>query len=118
MGARAHGREGAEAHFREAFIAFHWILGLALLWASVHTVLHAESGDLHARVIGSLEALGAVAFLVPRTLRLGAGLLLVAIVGAIVVHAVRGEWRPDLLVYAAGVLLVASHATAPAPLDP
>jgi hypothetical protein len=28
---------------------------------------------------------------------------------AFAVHARRGEWRPDLLVYAAGVLLVAVH---------
>jgi uncharacterized membrane protein YphA (DoxX/SURF4 family) len=101
-----------ESHLRQAFTAFHWVLGLALLWASVHTVVHADPGDLHAKVIGSLEALGAVAFLVPRTLRLGAGLLLVAILGAAVIHAARGEWRPDLLVYAAGVVLVLSHSDA------
>jgi hypothetical protein len=29
-----------------------------------------------------------------------------------VLHAARGEWRPDLLVYAAGVLLVAVHGDA------
>lgn len=60
-------------------------------------------------MIGSVEALGAVAFLMPRTLRLGALLLLITIVPAVVLHAARGEWRPDLLVYAAGVLLVAVH---------
>ena len=102
----------SDSRLPQAFTAFHWILGLALLWASVHTVVHADPGDLHARVIGTLEALGAVAFLVPRTLRLGAGLLLVAIIGAVVVHTARGEWRPDLLVYAAGVVLVLSHAGA------
>jgi hypothetical protein len=63
----------------------------ALLWGSVHTVLHLGVTDLHARVIGSVEALAAVAFLV--------------------VHAARGEWRPDLLVYATGVLLVAVHGS-------
>jgi uncharacterized membrane protein YphA (DoxX/SURF4 family) len=68
--------------------------------------------DLHARVIGSIEAVGAAAFLVPRTLRLGAALLLLTLVGAILVHAGRGEWRPDLLVYAAGVVLVTAHGGA------
>ena len=97
---------------RTAFLIFHVTLGLALLWGSIHTVLHAGGGDLHALVIGSLEAIGAVAFLVPRTLRFGAALLLVTLVGAVLVHAGRGDWRPDLLVYAAGVLLVAVHGSA------
>jgi len=103
---------------RRAFVAFHLILGGALLWASVHTLLHLGPIDFHARVIGSLEAAGAVAFLVPRTLRLGAGLLLLTLVGAILVHAGRGEWRPDLLVYAAGVVLVTVHGSAYRQLDP
>jgi len=97
-----------QTQLRRAFTAFHLVLGLALLWGSVHTVLHAGA-DLHARVIGSIEALGALAFLLPRTLRFGAMLLLLTIVLAVLLHAARGEWRPDLLVYATGVLLVAVH---------
>ncbi|MGH7497558.1 MAG: hypothetical protein ACREL3_01770 [Gemmatimonadales bacterium] len=97
---------------RRAFLAFHLVLGLALLWGSVHTVLHLGPTDLHARLIGSVEALGAVAFLVPRTLRLGAAVLLVTLGLAVVLHGARGEWRPDLLVYAAGVMLVAVHGRA------
>jgi uncharacterized membrane protein YphA (DoxX/SURF4 family) len=101
-----------ETHLRRAFTAFHLCLGTALLWGSVHTVLHLGPTDLHARVIGSVEALGAVAFLLPPTLRLGAFLLLATIVPAAILHATRGEWRPDLLVYAAGVLLVMVHGKA------
>lgn len=97
---------------RRAFVAFHLVLGLALLWGSIHTVLHLGPNDLHARLIGSLEALGAIAFLVPRSLRFGAATLLLTLVLAAALHAVRGEWRPDLLVYAAGVLLVAAHGPA------
>jgi len=97
---------------RRAFLFFHVILGLALLWSSVHTVLHLGRTDLHARIIGSIEAVGAVAFLAPRTLRLGAALLLLTLVGAILAHAGQGEWRPDLLVYAAGVVLVTAHGGA------
>jgi hypothetical protein len=95
---------------RGTFLAFHLVLGLALLWGSVHTVLHAGD-DLHARAIGSVEAVGAVLFLIPRTLRPGAMILLVIILLAAALHAARGEWRPDLLVYAAGVALVAVHAS-------
>jgi uncharacterized membrane protein YphA (DoxX/SURF4 family) len=94
---------------RRAFLVFHITLALALLWGSIHTVLHLGGSDLHALVIGITEGVGAIAFLVPRTLRFGAILLLLTLVGAILVHVGRGEWRPDLLVYAAGVALVAIH---------
>ena len=88
---------------RRAFLVFHVTLGLALLGGSMHTILHLGANDLHALIIGSIEALGALAFLFPRTMPLGAGALLLTVLGALAVHAGRGEWRPDLLVYAAGV---------------
>ena len=94
---------------RLAFLLFHLVLGTGLLWGSVHTVLHLGPSDPHALVIGTIEALAAAAFLVPRTMRIGAGVLLVVLALAFVVHATRGEWRPDLLVYAAGVFLVGVH---------
>lgn len=97
---------------RWAFVTFHLVLGLALLWGSIHTVLHLGPTDIHARLIGSIEAVGAIAFLVPRSFRFGAGILLLTLVLAVVLHAARAEWRPDLLVYAAGVLLVAAHGPA------
>jgi len=97
---------------RRAFLIFHLILGLALLWGSIHTLLHLGPTDPHARIVGSIEAVGAVAFLIPRTLRFGAVLLLLSIVGAVLVHAAVGDWRPDLLVYAAGVVLVMVHGSA------
>jgi uncharacterized membrane protein YphA (DoxX/SURF4 family) len=100
------------SRIRRAFLVFHFTLGLALLGSSVHTVLHLGRSDLHALVIGSIEAVGAAAFLVPRTLRPGAALLLLPLGAAALIHAGRGEWRPDLLVYAAGVLLVAVHGPA------
>ena len=99
-------------YLRHAFRLFHLVLGVGLLWGSVHTVLHLGSSDSHALIIGTVEALAAVAFLLPRTMRLGAGVLLVVLALAFVLHAARGEWRPDLLVYAAGVLLVAVHGDA------
>lgn len=97
---------------RHAFLLFHLVLGTALLWGSVHTVLHLGPADPHALVIGTIEAVAAVAFLMRRTMRVGAGVLLVVLALAFVVHATGGEWRPDLLVYAAGVLLVGVHGDA------
>jgi len=96
-------------YLRHAFLLFHLVLGVALLWGSVHTVLHLGPSDPHALIIGTVEALAAVAFLLPRTMRLGGGVLLAVLALAFVLHAARGEWRPDLLVYAAGVLLVGVH---------
>ena len=105
-----------QERFRRTFVAFHLMLGFALLWGSIHTVLHLGPTDVHARLIGSIEAIGAVAFLVPPTVRYGAAVLLLTLVLAVVVHAARGEWRPDLLVDAAGVLLVAVHGHRDQPL--
>ena len=99
-------------HLRHVFLLFHLVLGTALLWGSVHTVVHLGASDPHALVIGTVETVAAVAFLMPRTMRMGAGVLLVVLGLAFVMHAARGEWRPDLLVYAAGVLLVGVHGDA------
>jgi hypothetical protein len=94
---------------RHAFLLFHLVLGAALLWGSVHTVLHLGPSDRHALLIGTIEAVAAAAFLLRRTMRIGAGVLVAVLGLAFLIHATRGEWRPDLLVYAAGVLLVGVH---------
>jgi hypothetical protein len=52
------------------------------------------------------------AFLAPRTLRLGAGGLLVSCGIAFVAHAAMNQWRGDLLVYTAAVVFVAIHGAA------
>jgi len=99
-------------NLRHAFLLFHLVLGAALLWGSVSTVLHLGRSDPHALVIGTIEAVAAAAFLVRRTMRIGAGVLLAVLALAFLIHTTRGEWRPDLLVYAAGVLLVGVHGDA------
>ena len=98
---------------RRSFIAFHLVLGLGLLAGSIQTLLHALAPEnihtlshQHLAVIAAAEAVGAVLFLLPRVSRAGA-LLLVAVIGlGFVAHSLRGEWRPDLAIYAAGVWLV------------
>ena len=101
---------------RCSFIAFHLTLGLTLLILSVRTVvevLAAGAGqvNLHAAV-GALEALGALLFLFPRSLRVGGALLLLTIGLVIVLHAVAGQFRGDLLVYAVGTWFVMVHGSA------
>jgi len=98
---------------RRSFIAFHLVLGLGLLSGSIQTLLHALAPEnihshshQHLAVIAAIEAIGAVMFLLPRVSRWGA-LVLVAVIGlGFVAHALQGEWRPDLVIYAAGAWLV------------
>jgi hypothetical protein len=95
-----------------SFVAMWWTLGIALLVLSIRTVASAVAPgahDPHAIVIGGLEAVSALLFLVPRTLRIGAAGLLVAIGAAILLHFAGGHFRWDLLMYAAAVQFVAVH---------
>ncbi len=89
---------------RRMFIVFQVVLGGVLLVLSAMTAWTA--GNAHIRLLGAVEAVGAVLFLIPRTLRQGAWILLLTFAVALVIHLSRGEWRGDLLIYAAGVVLV------------
>ena len=98
-----------------ALIAFRIVLGVVLLYGSLSTAIHGGANlargpsHFHLLLLGSIEALGALLLLIPRTLQAGAVLLAVTIGGAFLVHLFRGEFRPDLLVYLTGVVLVAVH---------
>jgi hypothetical protein len=94
---------------RRVFVAFHLALGSMLLVGGIVAAASAGPHDPHALVLGSIEALGAVLFLLPPTLRLGAAILLVTLAAAFTVHLLRGEWPGGLVVYAAGVAFVAVH---------
>jgi len=67
------------------------------------------ASHLHLFLLGSIEAIGALLLLVPRLIQAGAVILILTIAVALVVHTVRGELRPDLLVYLAGAVLVFVH---------
>src|SRR5512135_1270910 len=102
---------------RRSFIAFHLTLGLTLLILSVRTAAEALApaaghASAHVAVVAAMEALGAVLFLAPRSLRIGGALLLLSIGLAIILHAVAGQFRGDLLVYAAGTWFVMVHGSA------
>jgi hypothetical protein len=97
---------------RRMFVLFHVVLGATLFVGSVLTAWNGGHGDLHIRLLGTVEAVGALLFLFPRTLRPGAWLLLLSIGVALVIHFTMGEWRGDLLVYAAGVAFVMVHGEA------
>jgi hypothetical protein len=55
-------------------------------------------------LLAIVEALAAVFFVLPKTVRAGGGVLLIIFAIALVIHGIREELT--LLVYAAGVLLV------------
>jgi hypothetical protein len=105
---------------RPSFIAFHVTLGVGLLWGSTTTAIEALASARHQQVplliLGSVEAVGALLFLLPSTLRAGACLLLATIGAAVLAHLHLGEFRADLLVYAAGVWFVLVHGSAWTPV--
>jgi hypothetical protein len=108
------------AGHRRAFMLFHLVLGLGLVIASTETLLHAlghvvnhgNYGYIHLIFVAGLETVGALLFLFPATLRVGGVLLLITLLGVWVVQLARGEWRVDLLIYAAGVWFVMAHGAA------
>lgn len=96
-----------------AFVILWWTLGIAILVLSVDTLRNvlgaAGPASHHVALLAAVEAIAAVCFLVPATIRVGAvGLMLVFAV-AILVHAGAHQFRWDLLIDAAGVLFVAVH---------
>src|SRR5215208_1554111 len=94
-----------------AFLGLWAVTGLVLFVGSVDTVREAVVGRPHPHlaILGSVEAMAAVLFLVPRTMRLGALGLGIALGLALGLHAAVGEFRSDLLVYGAAVSFVAIH---------
>jgi hypothetical protein len=60
-------------------------------------------------LLGGVEAAAAVLFLLPRAMRVGAVGLLLTIGIALTVHAVMGQFRGDLVLYAAAVTFVMVH---------
>ena len=103
---------------RRSFIAFHLTLGVVVLAQSLVTVfqMHGAGGASHARlgieVLACAEAVAALLFIVPATLRWGAVALLAIFFVALAFHGLRGELQLTLLVYAAGVFFVMVHGSA------
>ncbi len=86
--------------------------GLRLALDVHRAALHGGLHPLLLTVLGAIEALAAVLFLIPATLRLGAWLLAGCLVFATVLHLHTGEPpSPIFLVYAAGIWTVAKDAS-------
>ena len=101
---------------RRTSVAFHITLGAVVFIESVRTTLAAVQEHIsnplgsHLAILAGIEALAALLFLVPRTLKAGSIMLLVIFAFAVAVHGIQHEL--GLLVYAAGVLFVSVHGSA------
>ena len=106
--------------------ALHWILGLSVFLASMHTAT--SSGAIHhfaklgippwvPRLIGSAEALAAVLFLIPVTTIAGGYALLAIFALAAVIHLLHGQHDEllGLLLYAAAALVIMAYRDGAAP---
>jgi len=99
---------------RTALRILHLVLGVVLaifsaqlVIAQLHAPHHSHLGTF-LLVLGVVETVAAVLFLVPATFRLGAAGLLAAFAVAAVFHGLHGQWNTlgSLAIYAAGVLAV------------
>ncbi|HEY0705013.1 MAG TPA: hypothetical protein VGD60_19775 [Candidatus Acidoferrales bacterium] len=103
-----------------AMAVLRWTLGLVIAFESVRTAWMAfpeihEAGHHGAHawirlVLGSLEAVGAVLFLLPATVMAGGWILLAVFAVAFLFHALGGEFRGDLLIYAVAALACMAYA--------
>lgn len=95
-------------------LALHLTLGLVILFESARELLHAatRAGHGHLAVVATIEGIAAILFLWPRTMRLGGLVLTAVLAGALIVHAVRGEFLAPLLVYAVATLFVTVNGNA------
>ena len=96
---------------RRAFMVFHAVLGGALIVMSHDVLYHSmhAHGFGHLTLVAALELVGAFLLLIPRTLRIGGAALLIVLLPGFVFHLMRGEWEPQLLIYAAGVYFIMVH---------
>ena len=99
------------------FFAFHVTLSVVILAQSLHTAFWARplsttaDASPHLFLLATVEAVGALLFLFPRTVLMGGAVLLATFATAVTVHAFRGELLGTLLVYAAGTLFVMAHGS-------
>ena len=83
---------------RHSFIGFHLTLGIVVVVQSLATLLHAIGSDVAQHInialacLAGAEVMGALLFLLPATLRVGASVLLAIFIFAIVFHALHGEF--------------------------
>jgi len=97
---------------RMTFQGFHYTLALVVFVLSVQTVVQALRNEhlmLHNILMAcfaGLEAIAALLFLYPRTMKAAGYVLIGIFIFAFIFHAFHGEPNLSLLVYLAGVALI------------
>ena len=103
-----------------SIVILRLVLGLVVLVQSVQSILGLgkephESLIRHVLpVLAGVETLGALLIVVPRTVRLGAQVLIAVFLIAIAIHGLHGNWNVgSLVIYAASaaVILASSPPT-------
>ena len=93
-------------------LAFHYTLGIVVFILSIQTVYHSvsrehlEHHDILLAALAGVEALAALLFLFPKTLKIGGYILVVIFSFALIFHGLQGDFGWPLLVYLTGVLYV------------
>lgn len=105
---------------RRSFIALHLTLGLVIVFEGARALVHALGAAHHGHVavVATVETAAALLFLWPRTMRVGGVALVATFLLAVLVHALQGEFRAALLVYAAAALFVTVQGSAWRPTPP
>lgn len=101
-----------------AYLFFWMALGLALAVSSAGTLLAAltgaqGSGQVQRALQSGVELVASILFLVPRTLRLGGVILLIAFGVALSAHAREHRVPGRLLLAIAATVFVVSHGPVP-----
>ncbi len=101
---------------RRTFVLFHCTLAVVIFFLSLNTIIQSATAHkfgpmiLHIVLLAVVEALAAVLFLLPWTIKVGVSVLLLIFAVAVSVHGVQEEL--SLFVYAAGVVFVMVHGSA------
>ncbi len=100
---------------RRSFVVFHLTLASVVFIQSILTAINAFWVELNANwllfSLASVEAVAAILFVIPVTLRFGGIVLCLVFFVAFTIHAIIGEFELQLLVYGAGTIFVLYHGT-------
>jgi DoxX-like family len=100
-------------------VFLQWAVGIVVLIGSLRTFFHSahrlaytSSHDALLPLLSGVELVGAILFLIPKTMRIGSLLLLVVFAIALFFHLAHGEWDSVsmLVVYAAAVIAVRANS--------
>ena len=100
---------------RRSFVGFHLTLASVVFVQSVFAVFKAllaepdANANWHIFILASVEAVAAILFVIPATLRFGGIVLCLVFSVAFTAHAIVGEFELGLLVYGAGTVFILFH---------